>query len=76
MDPIERIVVDSKVMVGKPVIKGTRLAVEFILGLLAGGWTYEQVLANYPGLEALDIQACLEYARRMVQQERAYPIAT
>ena len=55
----DRISVDPAVLVGKPVIKGTRLAVEFILDLLAQGWSYEEILRNYPGIEVADIQACL-----------------
>jgi uncharacterized protein (DUF433 family) len=54
-----RIIVDPKILVGKPVIKGTRLAVDLILGLLAQGWSREEILRNYPGLAAEDIQACL-----------------
>ncbi len=58
----ERIVSDSAVLAGKPVIRGTRLAVEFILDLLAQGWTADEAIRNYPGLTAEDIQACLGYA--------------
>lgn len=56
----ERIIADPKVLAGKPVIKGTRLAVEFILDLLAGGWSEAEVLQNYPKLTHEDIQACFE----------------
>lgn len=55
----ERISVDPKILVGKPVIKGTRLAVEFIVDLLANGWSHEQILDNYPGIVQDDICACL-----------------
>ena len=55
----ERITLDPNVLVGKPVIKGTRLAVEFIVELLAQGWTEEDILHNYPGLTTEDIRACL-----------------
>jgi uncharacterized protein (DUF433 family) len=48
--------------VGKPVIRGTRLAVEFIVELLANGWTEQQILENYPGITSEDISACLRYA--------------
>lgn len=68
----ERIVVDPKILVGKPVIKGTRLAVEFILDLLAQGWPPGEILRNYPGLETEDIQACLAYARDMLRSEKVY----
>lgn len=73
MDWRERIVVDPHVLVGKPVVRGTRLAVEFILGLLAGGWSYEDILGNCPGLTREDIQACLAYATEVVRSERVYP---
>lgn len=59
---LERIVVDPEVLAGKPVIRGTRLAVEFILELLAAGETESELLANYPGLGRDDILACLAYA--------------
>jgi uncharacterized protein (DUF433 family) len=58
----ERIIVDPSILVGKPVIKGTRLAVEFIVDLLAQGWSEAQILDNYPGITREDIQACLKYA--------------
>ncbi len=47
----DRIIVDPEILVGKPVIKGTRLAVEFIIELLANGWSHDDILKNYPGLE-------------------------
>jgi uncharacterized protein (DUF433 family) len=55
----ERIIIDPGILVGKPVIKGTRLAVEFIVDLLANGWTEDEILRNYPGLTREDIYACL-----------------
>jgi uncharacterized protein (DUF433 family) len=58
----ERIVVDPKVLVGKPLIRGTRLSVEFILDLLANDWTVKQVLGEYPQLEREDVMAILKYA--------------
>ncbi len=57
----ERIVVDPALLVGKPVVKGTRLSVEFIIDLLAQGWTEDTILKNYPGLTIEDIQAGLAY---------------
>ena len=57
----QRIVIDPEILVGKPVIKGTRLAVEFIVGLLAEGWSEQDILDNYPGLTSEDIKACLAY---------------
>ena len=56
---LERIVINPKVKVGKPVIKGTRLSVEYILGLLAQGATFDEILQEYDGLTSEDIQACL-----------------
>ncbi|MGB7157720.1 MAG: DUF433 domain-containing protein [Tepidisphaeraceae bacterium] len=70
----ERIVLDPQILVGKPVVRGTRLAVEFIVGLLADGWSQQDVLANYPDLHREDILACLAYARERLQTERVYPM--
>ena len=65
----ERIVVDPRVLVGKPLIRGTRLSVEFILDLLANDWTVEQVLGEYPQLEREDVMAVLKYAAEMAKEE-------
>lgn len=70
----DRIAVDPNVLVGKPVIKGTRLAVEFIIDLLAKGWSEADVIANYPGITHEDILACLEYASAVIHAEKVYPI--
>jgi uncharacterized protein (DUF433 family) len=69
----DHIALDPAVLVGKPVVKGTRLAVEFVLDLLVAGWTFEQVLANYPGLTPEDIRACIAYAKDVVSEERVFP---
>ena len=58
----DRIVIDESILTGKPVIKGTRLAVEFIIDLLARGWSEAEILENYPGIVVEDIRACLAYA--------------
>ncbi len=71
----ERIVADPNVLAGKPVVKGTRLAVFFIIDLLAQEWTEADVLRNYPGLTHEDIQACLHYASAVLQVEKVYPLA-
>ena len=63
----ERIIVDTQILVGKPVIKGTRLAVEFIVDLLAQGWSDDEILRNYPGITQDDIRACLSYASESLQ---------
>ena len=70
----DRIVVDPKVLVGKPVIRGTRLSVEFILDLLANDWTIEQILSEYLQLERKDVLAVLKYAAEMVKEEKVYPL--
>ena len=70
----ERIVVDPEILVGKPVIRGTRLAVELIVDLLAQGWSEEDILKNYPGLTREDVHACLRYASAVMQSEKVYPI--
>lgn len=72
MDWKDRIVVDPKILVGKPVVKGTRLAVEFIVDLLAQGWSEGEILRNYPGLTAEDIKACLGYASAVLHAEKVY----
>ena len=71
----ERITVDPAILVGKPVVRGTRLAVEFILDLVAGGWSFDEVLANYPGLTVEDIRACVAYAKDVLSEERVFPAA-
>ena len=70
----ERIVVDPEVMAGKPVIRGTRLAVEFVLELLAAGQSENELLTNYPGLTREDVLACLFYASYLAHEYKAYPI--
>ncbi len=70
----ERIIVDTEVLAGKPVIRGTRLAVELILELLAAGQSESQLLANYPGLTREDILACLSYASYLAHEYKTYPI--
>jgi uncharacterized protein (DUF433 family) len=71
----DRIIVDPAILTGKPVIKGTRIAVEFILELLAEGWTNEQIEQNYDSLTDDDIQAALHYAAEALKRERVYPLA-
>ena len=74
MPPSERIVVDPKILAGKPVVRGTRLAVEFILELLAAGQSENEVITNYPGLTRDDILACLSYASYLAHEYKAFPI--
>ena len=68
----DRVTIDPQVLVGKPVIKGTRIAVEFVVDLLARGWTVEQILHEYDHLATEDIQACLAYASDTLKSERVY----
>ena len=77
MDDIEllnRISVNPKIFNGKPIIRGRRLAVEHILGMLAAGDTPETILEGYTWLEPEDIQACLVYAYKLVSHERVEPL--
>jgi uncharacterized protein (DUF433 family) len=71
---LERITVNPKIFGGKPIIRGRRLAVEHLLGMLAAGDTPQTILEGYPWLEPEDIQACLVYARRVIGQERIEPL--
>ena len=73
-DPL-RIVLDPTVLGGKPVIRGTRLSVDFIIGLMADGWSEVDILRNYPGLSHDDLAACLAYARDVLRSEKIYPSA-
>ena len=72
MDKHDRIAVDPDILVGKPVVRGTRIAVEHVVGLLAEGWTEQQVLDNYPGLSHDDVLACLQYASDLLKSEKVY----
>ena len=70
-----RITLDPKVLLGKPVIRGTRLSVEFVIGLMAEGWSEADILANYPGITREDITACFAYARDTLSSEKVFPSA-
>jgi len=72
----DRIVFDSRILTGKPVVRGTRIAVELVVELLAAGWSHAQILASYPHLTEEDIQACLAYASELLRQEKVYPLKT
>ena len=71
----ERISVDPAVLVGKPVLRGTRLSVELILDLVAEGWSFDDLLESYPGLTVEDIRACVAYARDVLVEVKAFPMA-
>jgi uncharacterized protein (DUF433 family) len=70
-----RIALDPEVLAGKPVIRGTRLSVEFVIGLMADGWGESDILQNYPGITHDDIIACLAYARDTLSSEKIFPSA-
>ena len=65
----ERIIIDPKIMGGKPVIKGTRIPVYFILELIANGWTIDDILKEYPHLTREDVLAAVRYAARVLREE-------
>ncbi len=70
----DRIILDPKVLSGKPVVRGTRISVEFVVNLLANGWSEQQIQDNYPNLKTTDIRACLAYATEVLQAEKVYPL--
>jgi uncharacterized protein (DUF433 family) len=69
-----RIAIDPTVLAGKPVVRGTRLSVDLIVGLLGQGWSEGDILRNYPRLTREDIVACLQYASEVLQAEKVYPL--
>jgi uncharacterized protein (DUF433 family) len=71
----DHIVLDPAILGGKPVVRGTRLSVEFIIGLMADGWSEADIIANYSGLSREDIAACLNYARDLLNSEKVFPAA-
>ncbi len=73
-DYLKRITINPSIFGGKTIIRGMRIAIEHILGMLAAGSTFEELLEGYPFLEKEDIQACLVYAYRMVSHERIEPV--
>lgn len=73
---LRRITIDPKIFGGKPIVRGRRLAVEHVLGMLAAGDSPEDLLRAYAWLEREDVLACLAYARRVVGHERVEPTVT
>lgn len=71
---LQRIAVNPEIFNGKPIIRGRRLAVEHVLGMLAAGDDFATLLEGYPWLEREDILACLAYAHRLVEHERLEPV--
>jgi len=72
---LERVTVDPNVMVGKPVVKGTRLTVEYVLNLLAHGATEDEILGEYHGLAPEDIRACLLFASKSLESNAFMPLS-
>ena len=72
---LERITLNPKVMTGKPVIRGTRLTVEYVLNLMAHGATMEEIMAEYKGLNRDDIRACILFATRSLESTVFMPLA-
>jgi uncharacterized protein (DUF433 family) len=72
----DRITIDPNVLVGKPIVKGTRISVEFVVDLLGRGWTAAEVLKEYDHLKPEDIQACLAYASDVLKSEKVYLLPT
>ena len=70
----DRIELNPAVLNGKPIIKGTRLAVELVVELVANGWSEATIIDNYPTLTEDDIRACLQYASAALRAEKVYPI--
>jgi uncharacterized protein (DUF433 family) len=69
---MERIVTDPNVCGGKPTVRGTRIMVRNILGMVAGGYTVDRILQAYPELAAEDVQAALEYAADVIDEEQVF----
>ncbi len=69
-----RIVVDPRVVVGKPVVRGTRIPVDLVLTLLAQGWSVPELLDNYPSLTDADVRACLAFAATRINEEHVLPM--
>ena len=74
MDWKTRITRDPKIMLGKPTIKGTRISVELVIGLMAQGWPEADILESYPHITREDVIACLAYAAALVEAEKAHTI--
>jgi len=69
-----RIEANPEIAFGKPVVKETRISVEFVLGLLEAGWKVDEILKEYPTLTQKDILACISYARKLVGEWKIYPL--
>jgi uncharacterized protein (DUF433 family) len=74
MESGDRIIIDPDILAGKPILKGTRISVEFLLELLSNGWSHEAILENYPQIRRDDILAALRYATALLKDEHVYPL--
>jgi uncharacterized protein (DUF433 family) len=74
MDWHDHVTVDPRILVGKPVVKGTRISVEMVIDLLAAGWTQRQILDSYPSLRPDHVRACLAYASEILHSEKVFPL--
>lgn len=75
MDLPERLTINPEILSGKPVIRGSRIAAEFVIDLLAHGLSDSEILENYPGLEREDILACLAYASQLAHEWKVFPLS-
>jgi uncharacterized protein (DUF433 family) len=75
MDLPERLTIDPEILSGKPIIRGSRIAAEFVIDLLAAGMSDAEILESYPGLQREDILACLAYASQLAHEVRAFPLS-
>lgn len=71
----QHIAINPAVLSGKPVVAGTRLTVEFVLGLMAQGWDETEIIRNYPGLSHEQILACVAYAQQRLSEEKVFAVA-
>jgi uncharacterized protein (DUF433 family) len=70
----DRIEIDPDRLGGKPVVRGSRIPVQLVVGMVADGWSETRILADYPTLTAEDIRACLRYAAELLREERRFPL--
>jgi uncharacterized protein (DUF433 family) len=71
----ERLTIDPEILSGKPIIRGSRIAAEFVIDLMAAGMSESEILENYPGLHREDILACLAYASQLAHEWKSFPLS-
>ena len=74
MDWASRIEIDAGRLGGKPVVRGTRIAVQLVVSMIAEGWDEQRLVAEYPQLSVEDVRACLHYAAAMLREEKRFPL--